>query len=145
MVVTDGDCISWLKHGPILPRVPGVRHRVFTSLLFFGWLPPGPFEGPSGFVEPGKTGGVAMSEADIAETIRAFAQAAWDAKALGFKGESSIPRSLDELLRRFDRGDFDLVAVGRPLLADAQWTRKIREGRSSELQGFTKDALAALS
>ena len=49
-----------------------------------GWLPPGPFEGPSGLVEPGKTGGVAMSEADIAETIRAFAQAAWDAKALGF-------------------------------------------------------------
>jgi len=62
-----------------------------------------------------------------------------------FKGQSSTPRSLDELLRRFDRGDFDLVAAGRPLLADAQWTRKIREGRSSELQGFTKDALVTLT
>jgi len=62
-----------------------------------------------------------------------------------FNGESSTPRSLDELLRRFDRGDFDLVAVGRPLLANSQWTRRIREGRSSELQGFTKDVLATLA
>src|ERR1035438_4108464 len=57
-----------------------------------------------------------------------------------FKGESSKPSSLDELLRRFDRGDFDLVAVGRPLLADAKWARKIREGHSSELSGFSKEA-----
>jgi 2,4-dienoyl-CoA reductase-like NADH-dependent reductase (Old Yellow Enzyme family) len=62
-----------------------------------------------------------------------------------FKGESSTPSSLDELLRRFDRGDFDLVAVGRALLADAGWARKIREGRSSELIGFSKEALATLS
>jgi 2,4-dienoyl-CoA reductase-like NADH-dependent reductase (Old Yellow Enzyme family) len=37
------------------------------------------------------------------------------------------------------------VAVGRPLLADAEWTRKIREGRSTELIGFSKEALATLS
>ena len=266
---------------------PQLWHMGVVTPNASGWLPPGPFEGPSGLVAPGKTGGVAMSKADIAETIRAFAHAAAYAEALGFNavelhgahgylidqyfwhptnqrtdeyggecliqrsrfardliiavreavspefvislrisqwklqdyttrlvtnpeemeawllpladagvdifhcsqrrfwepefpgsdlnfagwvkkmtgkptitvgsvglsgdflaafnGESSTPRSLDELLRRFDRGDFDLVAVGRPLLADAQWTRKIREGRSSELQGFTKDALATLS
>jgi len=62
-----------------------------------------------------------------------------------FKGEASMPSSLDELLRRFDRGDFDLVAVGRALIADAGWARKIREGRSSELVGFTKEALATLA
>ena len=59
--------------------------------------------------------------------------------------EASTPSSVDELLRRFDRGDFDLVAVGRALLADAGWARKIREGRSSELIGFGKEALATLS
>ena len=252
-----------------------------------GWLPPAAFEGPSGYVAPGKIGGVAMTEHDIAETIRAFAQAAGEAKTLGFdaveihgahgylidqffwhptnqrtdryggqtlaersrfaaeliravrkavgpdfpislrisqwklqdyaaklattpqemeawlvplaeagvdifhcsqrrfwdaefigsdlnfagwakkltgkatitvgsiglsgdflasfKGETSTPNSLDELLRRFDRGDFDLVAIGRPLLADAGWARKIREGRSSELSDFSKEALATLS
>jgi 2,4-dienoyl-CoA reductase-like NADH-dependent reductase (Old Yellow Enzyme family) len=41
-----------------------------------------------------------------------------------FAGESSQPSSLDELIRRFERGDFDLVAVGRPLLADPHWVEK---------------------
>ncbi|MGV3705586.1 MAG: NADH:flavin oxidoreductase [Arcticibacter sp.] len=61
-----------------------------------------------------------------------------------FAGESSQPSSLDELLRRMDRGDFDLVAVGRPLLSDPNWVKKIREQRTDELKGFTKDALAEL-
>lgn len=61
-----------------------------------------------------------------------------------FKGVSSEPSSLDELLRRYDRGDFDLVAVGRPILADAEWTKKIKEGRNSELKGFSKEALMQL-
>ncbi len=61
-----------------------------------------------------------------------------------FQGESSDPSSLDELIRRFDRGDFDLVAVGRPLLADPQWVKKIHEGRNDELKGFTREALAEL-
>lgn len=61
-----------------------------------------------------------------------------------FAGESSQPSSLDELMRRMDRGDFDLVGVGRPLLADPNWVQKIREGRTDELKGFTKDALSSL-
>lgn len=61
-----------------------------------------------------------------------------------FAGESSQPSSLDELLRRMDRGDFDLVAVGRPLLSDPQWVTKIREQRTNELKGFSKEALAEL-
>ena len=61
-----------------------------------------------------------------------------------FRGESSEPSSLTELLRRMDRGDFDLVAVGRPLLADAAWVQKIRENRTDELKGFSKEALAEL-
>jgi 2,4-dienoyl-CoA reductase-like NADH-dependent reductase (Old Yellow Enzyme family) len=265
---------------------PQLWHMGVVAPADSGWLPPAPFEGPSGDVAPGKTGGVAMTESDIAETIRGFAQAAADAKALGFdavelhgahgylidqffwqplnrrtdiyggqslaersrfavelvravrqavgpdfavclrvsqwkqqdyaaklaatplemaawlepladagvdlfhcsqrrfwepefagsdlnfagwakkltgkatvtvgsvglsgdflaafRGESSTPSPLEELLRRLDRGDFDLVAVGRALLADAEWTRKIREGRSSELIGFSKEALATL-
>ncbi len=62
-----------------------------------------------------------------------------------FQGETAMPSSLDELLRRFDRGDFDLVAVGRPLLADAEWAEKIHEGRTSDLSNFSKKALATLS
>lgn len=61
-----------------------------------------------------------------------------------FAGESSQPSSLDELLRRFDREDFDLVGVGRPLLSDPNWAKKIREGKNDELKGFSKEALGEL-
>lgn len=61
-----------------------------------------------------------------------------------FRGESSEVTSLDELVRRLDRGDFDLVGVGRALLSDAEWVVKVRENRTDELQGFTKEALSVL-
>lgn len=250
------------------------------------WLPPAPFEGPSGLSSPGKPLGEAMSDAAIADTIAAFAQAAANAKALGFDsielhgahgylidqffwagtnlrsdayggatlvqrgkfaaeilkavrvavgpdypviirlsqwkqqdftarlaatpqemeawlrpladagadifhcsqrrfwesefegsdlnfagwakklmgmptitvgsvglsgdfiaafgGESSKPASLDELLRRLDRGDFDLVAVGRALLNDPQWVQKVRDARLDELIDFSPASLATL-
>ena len=61
-----------------------------------------------------------------------------------FAGESSEPTSLEELNRRFDRGDFDLVAVGRPLLSDPNWVAKIKAGKMEELKGFSKEALGQL-
>ncbi len=61
-----------------------------------------------------------------------------------FAGQSSDPTSLDELTRRMDRGDFDLVAVGRPLLSDPSWVKKIKENRTGELKGFSKEALGEL-
>ncbi|QKG58332.1 NADH:flavin oxidoreductase [Hymenobacter sp. BRD128] len=61
-----------------------------------------------------------------------------------FAGQSSAPSSLDELLRRLDRQEFDLVAVGRPLLADPDWAEKIRAGHAGELQGFSAAALGTL-
>ena len=61
-----------------------------------------------------------------------------------FGGESSKPASLDELMRRFDRGDFDLVAVGRALISDPYWALKVRDGRTAELSDFSPAALASL-
>jgi 2,4-dienoyl-CoA reductase-like NADH-dependent reductase (Old Yellow Enzyme family) len=61
-----------------------------------------------------------------------------------FGGESSQPASLEELMRRFDRGDFDLVAVGRALISDPDWAAKVRDGRNSELSSFSPAALASL-
>ncbi len=63
----------------------------------------------------------------------------------GFAGESSQPASLDELLRRFERGEFDLVGVGRALLQDPAWVSKVRQGRTGELGNFTREALMTLS
>ncbi|WP_437680276.1 NADH:flavin oxidoreductase [Sorangium sp. So ce131] len=58
-----------------------------------------------------------------------------------FSGESSAPQGIGELVRRFERGEFDLVAVGRPLLTDPAWVEKIETGRASELKPFTKESL----
>lgn len=48
------------------------------------WRPELPVESPSGLLAPGKPRGVAMTDEDIADTIAAFANAAADAKRLGF-------------------------------------------------------------
>ena len=239
------------------------------------WTPPGPYDSPSGYSSPGKQFGEPMSDADVADTIDAFARAAADAQRLGFDcvelhgahgylidqffwrevnlrgdayggttvvqrgrfaadilravrkavgpdypiiirlsqwkqqafearlahtpdemgqwlgllaeagadcfhcsqrrfwepefpdvngsdlnfagwakkgefvasfaGESSRAASLDELLRRLEREEFDLVGVGRALLQDPAWVEKVRDGRTAELQDFTREALMSLS
>ncbi|HWL43579.1 MAG TPA: hypothetical protein VNQ73_11595 [Ilumatobacter sp.] len=48
-----------------------------------------------------------------------------------FDGAEARSQPLDELARRFDRGDFDLVAVGRALLADPQWVDHVRADRAA--------------
>src|SRR5215510_8574661 len=48
------------------------------------WEPPGPIESPSGFNAPNEPRGIAMSEKDIADTIRAFGLAGEAARRLRF-------------------------------------------------------------
>jgi len=62
-----------------------------------------------------------------------------------FKGEGSETHSIDDVIRRFDRGEFDLVAVGRALLSDPYWVQKVEEGRESELIGFNPADLTRLT
>jgi len=58
-------------------------------------------------------------------------------------GESSKPTGLDAVLRRLDREEFDLVAVGRPLIADASWAAKALRGEQSDI-GFSPAMLGEL-
>jgi 2,4-dienoyl-CoA reductase-like NADH-dependent reductase (Old Yellow Enzyme family) len=44
-----------------------------------------------------------------------------------------------------ERGDVDLVAVGRALLGDAQWARKVRCGASACIQPYSRSALTTLA
>lgn len=53
-------------------------------------------------------------------------------------------QSLEELARRFDRGDFDLVALGRVLLADPAWLQKVQDGRLDQLRPYTVEAMQTL-
>ena len=57
-----------------------------------------------------------------------------------FDGDRAMPAPLTELVRRFEREEFDLVGVGRVMLTDPNWTNKIKDGRFSELLPFEPDA-----
>jgi 2,4-dienoyl-CoA reductase-like NADH-dependent reductase (Old Yellow Enzyme family) len=62
-----------------------------------------------------------------------------------FRGESSAATDIDALLERMERDEFDLVGVGRALLVDPAWTRKVRDAQYEALLPFTPEALASLS
>jgi len=51
----------------------------------------------------------------------------------------------EAVIQMIDRGEVDLVAVGRALLVDPAWAEKIRDGRLDELVPFTPEALKTLS
>jgi 2,4-dienoyl-CoA reductase-like NADH-dependent reductase (Old Yellow Enzyme family) len=61
-----------------------------------------------------------------------------------YQGQGSNQTGFTELLRRLDRGDFDLVAVGRAILQDPQWARKVKDGRFDELKDFKQESLSVL-
>ncbi|BFT73889.1 NADH:flavin oxidoreductase [Paenibacillus sp. P36] len=61
------------------------------------------------------------------------------------EGKGGEAAGIESLIERLDRGEFDLVAVGRALLTDPAWAAKIRDNRTDELQPFTRESLATLS
>ena len=63
---------------------PQIWHSSSIESKTANWVPDAPVESPSGLVTPDEARGVAMSEEDIADTVSAFANAAADAKKLGF-------------------------------------------------------------
>ncbi len=65
-----------------------------------------------------------------------------DPGEVGFK--AAKPASLDKLNDMLERGDFDLVAVGRALIANPDWVRVIERGDVSRLVAFEKPMLMTL-
>jgi len=59
------------------------------------------------------------------------------------RGEVIQPAPVDRLVEQFEAGEFDVVAIGRALLADPTWVNRLRRG---ELDGFGGyDAAVALA
>ncbi|MFF9047044.1 NADH:flavin oxidoreductase [Streptomyces parvulus] len=62
-----------------------------------------------------------------------------------FLGEGAPVGSLDNLLDRLERDEFDLVAVGRALLQDPLWAEKVLAGRFDTLVPYDAASLKTLS
>lgn len=54
------------------------------------------------------------------------------------------PASIDNLLERMERDEFDLVAVGRALIANPDWANQVRAGRFGDLAAYEKAMLTEL-
>lgn len=77
-------------------------------------------------------GSVGLDGPDFTEQLRGQSQGA----SVG---------SLDELRKRMNAKEFDLVAIGRALIADPNWPIKVSEGRLADVHAFEKRQLASLA
>ena len=63
----------------------------------------------------------------------------------GTADEAAQPSlTLAPLVDLLERGEFDLVAVGRAVLADPEWAAKVADGRLSDIRPYDKSADATL-
>lgn len=46
--------------------------------------------------------------------------------------------SIDELIRRLEANEFDLIAVGRALIANPDWVHKVADNRLADIEPFRK-------
>ena len=58
-------------------------------------------------------------------------------------GSAAVAHNFEPLMERFNRGEFDLVEVGRSLLNDPNWARKVRLGEP--LIPFSQESLKILT
>ncbi|MCZ8132023.1 MAG: hypothetical protein O9284_12100 [Steroidobacteraceae bacterium] len=56
----------------------------------------------------------------------------------------TAPEQVADLERRLADGEFDLVAIGRALLANPDWARRVAAGEAARLQPFSRTYLDAL-
>jgi len=59
-----------------------------------------------------------------------------------FKDAETV--NLDELINRINKEEFDLVAIGRALIANHDWVNKVKDGELDSLKAFDKQQLAQL-
>jgi len=67
-----------------------------------------------------------------------------DVSSLFTEGKGAGIANLEGVIERLEREEFDLVAVGRALLADPAWASKIRDGRFDEVIPFSPEAIKTL-
>ena len=53
-------------------------------------------------------------------------------------------KTIQYLLERLERNEFDLIAIGRGLLADPEWVTKMMDDRFEEINTFTMESLNTL-
>jgi 2,4-dienoyl-CoA reductase-like NADH-dependent reductase (Old Yellow Enzyme family) len=64
--------------------------------------------------------------------------------AQGKEQAAPEPAQIEDIERRLEAGEFDLIALGRALLANPDWVQLVESGRAAELRPFSKSHLESL-
>jgi len=65
-----------------------------------------------------------------------------DKTSQGFK--AATPANLDELIERLEAEEFDLVALGRSVIANPDWAKLVKSGQFNALKPYEKSYLDSL-
>ena len=57
---------------------------------------------------------------------------------------SANPMSIDRAIEDISKNKYELIAVGRALIADPDWVIKMRAGRLDDVKPYTKESLLSL-
>ncbi|MGB3485184.1 MAG: NADH:flavin oxidoreductase [Mycobacterium sp.] len=58
-------------------------------------------------------------------------------------GQVIAPASVDRVVEQFESGEFDIVAIGRALLADPAWVNRVRDDRLADFGGYDPEVVLA--
>ncbi|MEZ5709776.1 MAG: 12-oxophytodienoate reductase [Blastomonas sp.] len=83
-------------------------------------------------------------EKDAMDALRAVASGKGNAGASLAETIAGPPHGLDEALRRFERGDFDLLGIGRMLISNPDFVNRIRDGKYAGLLRYQTEHLLRL-
>lgn len=64
--------------------------------------------------------------------------------ALLVEGMTGTLTGLEALIERMENDEFDMIAIGRALIANPDWIEKVRQGDVSKLKPFKREMLADL-
>jgi 2,4-dienoyl-CoA reductase-like NADH-dependent reductase (Old Yellow Enzyme family) len=61
-----------------------------------------------------------------------------------YRGGEAEVASIDDLITRMEADEFDMIAVGRALIANPDWVTKVRAGKFDELVTYNQEMLSQL-
>ena len=69
-----------------------------------------------------------------------------ETQGIGLRGmaDARPTANLDQVERALERGDFDLIAIGRAMLANPDWLTRVRAGEASQIAAFSRDHIKVL-
>mgnify|MGYP003635623752 FL=1 len=63
----------------------------------------------------------------------------------GLEDPTAGTSNIDDLCARLNADEFDLVGIGRALLADSQWVNKVKKNQFNHINAFDEKALTTLT